>query len=349
MQKDFGTRCRWLLGLALAVGWVAVARAEGPPRTLSPIGPSVLPWQEGQFGPFFGTPEPVKLSEYWLGLACSPAPPALRAQLKLGEGEGLVVDQVAPDSPAAKAGIEQYDVLVRAGDKPLGKLQDLIDAVDAAKDKPLALKAVRGGKSIEIKVTPAKRPEAPETVLPGEKNRRPGEVPPWGEGKLPWRFRFWGPGWILPPEAKPEASLPDNVSVTITRSGDKPARIVVKRGDEKWEVTEDQLDKLPDDVRGPVERMLGQTPGRHAGKGAHDFDFVPEWPTPHWEGVPQGQMEKRMEEMSRRIEEMRKAIEQLRENRPRLKAAPKLKEVPAPKESAPAPAEKAPEHKGEKI
>lgn len=332
MQRHFGTRCRWLLGVALLVGSVAVARAQGPPQMPPPTGPNTLVWQEGQLGPLFSTAEPVRLSEYWLGLACSPAPPALRAQLKLGEGEGLVVEHVLPDSPAANAGIEQYDVLVRAGDKPLGNLQDLIDAVDAAKEKELTLKAVRGGKSTEIKVTPAKRPQTPETVLPDQKKRRFDWGQPWGGDKAPWRFRFWGPGWILPPDAtKPEKPLPGNLSIAVIRSGEEPAKIVVKRGDEKWEVTEDQLDKLPDDIRGHVERMLGRAPGRHGGKWSYDFDFVPDWRMPHWEGIPQGQMEKRMEEMSRRIEEMRKSIEQLRENRPRLRAAPKLKEAPAPK------------------
>jgi len=170
---------------------------------------------------------------------------------------------------------------------------------------------------------------------------RPGE-----EGKPPWRLRFWGPGAILPPDAKPQPPLPGNMSVTITRSGDEPAKIVVKKDDETWEVTEDELDKLPAEVRPHVERMLGRIPGGAEGKPwlpggkpwtwSYDFDFVPEWSVPHWEGRPEGRLEKRLEEMNRRMEELRNSIEELREKRPRLKApVPQLKEAPPDKEEAP--------------
>ena len=52
--------------------------------------------------------------------------------------------------------------------------------------------------------------------------------------------------------------LPPDTSVVVSKEGDKPANITVKRGDKKWEVTEKQLDKLPADVRPFVEQMLGR-------------------------------------------------------------------------------------------
>ena len=97
-------------------------------------------------------------SDYWIGLECVPVEPALRSQLGLAEHQGLMVASVMPESPAAKAGIKPYDVLVKAGDKPLRGLKTLVEAVDASKDKPLALELFRGGKSEKIDVTPAKRP-----------------------------------------------------------------------------------------------------------------------------------------------------------------------------------------------
>jgi hypothetical protein len=102
---------------------------------------------------------PIELGEYWLGLGCIPARPALRAQLGLPEDQGLVVKHVVPDSPAAKAEIKPHDVLLKAGDKPLKKVQDLIDAVQAAKDKELSIELVRGAKPKGVTVTPAKRPQ----------------------------------------------------------------------------------------------------------------------------------------------------------------------------------------------
>jgi len=345
MDRDsWMRRAGLLLGVAVVLMPLGVALAAGPPKPLAQPPMIYRNDGDGHFRLHFGDAEPIKLSDYWLGLECRPVPPVLRAQLKLAEDQGLVVEQVLPESPAAAAGIEQYDVLVKAEGKPLAKLQDLIDAVDAAKDKELALELVRDGKTTLLKAKPAKRPES-QLPLPG-----PGKVEelpndwmqryfhqfaPGEEGKPPWRFRFWGPGTILPPDAKPDRPMPRNMQVSITRSGDDPAKIVVQRGDEKWEVTEDDLDKLPDDVRPHVERMLGRTPPPGGPKGwSGDFDFVPEWPGPRWQVRPEGGLEKRMEEMNRRIDELRKSLDQMREQRPRLKDAPKRdsKKAPRPKD-----------------
>ncbi len=48
----------------------------------------------------------------WLGLATEETSEALAAQLGLHPGEGLIVTYVAPEGPAAKAGLEKNDVLV---------------------------------------------------------------------------------------------------------------------------------------------------------------------------------------------------------------------------------------------
>lgn len=85
-------------------------------------------------------------------------PEAISAQLKLPQGEGLLVEQIFPDSPAVKAGIERFDVLLRAGDKPLKTVADLVAAVDAGKGGKLALAIIRAGKSITVDATPIQRP-----------------------------------------------------------------------------------------------------------------------------------------------------------------------------------------------
>jgi membrane-associated protease RseP (regulator of RpoE activity) len=349
-----------LIAVALVLAVASTGWAADPPRA------------QAQAFQFAG-PEPVKLSDYWLGLACSPVSQALRAQLGLAEGAGLVVQEVRPDSPAAKAGIKQYDVVVKVDGKPTGKLQELIDAVDAAKDKELTIELLRGGKPVQIKATPEKRPE---TALPGP------PIPGWpgapsdpnweawrkhfeqfygGEpGKEPWRFRFWGPGTILPPGAKaqppklaPHPPLPGNLSVAITKTGDGPAKISVERGDEKWEITEENLDQLPDDVRPHVERMLGGTPAQPSiDWGPHDFDFVPHAPVPHWKGWSPESVQPWMDEVNRRMEEIRRMIDEMRGHRPQLKeeSAPRLNEEPAPPFKPDAgPKLDAPEKKGETV
>ncbi len=55
----------------------------------------------------------------WLGVSTDETTDALALQLGLNSGEGLVVTYVAADSPAAKAGLQKYDVLVEFGDQLL--------------------------------------------------------------------------------------------------------------------------------------------------------------------------------------------------------------------------------------
>jgi hypothetical protein len=55
----------------------------------------------------------------WLGVSTVEASEALASQLDLPAGAGLLITYVAPDSPAAKAGLKKNDVLVEFGDQSL--------------------------------------------------------------------------------------------------------------------------------------------------------------------------------------------------------------------------------------
>jgi len=334
MQKWFWLAAGAGGALAAALLYVAAAQAEGPAAGGGVIvdapGVGVNVGGEGvrvnvgegvgvNVGPGGAVDVQVKLSDYWLGVECYPVTEAMRAQLGLAQGQGLAVEQVVPDGPAAAAGIKRHDVLLKAGGKPLGSIADLTAAVDAAKGKPLSLELIRAGKPMHIEVTPAKRPA--ETMPgpwapPGSEAEAAKKWFEWfqqgAEGKPPMQFRFFHPGAILPPGAPVTPPLPANVSIAITRSGTEPAKIVVKRGDEKWEITENQLDKLPADLRPYVEQMLGRGPG--AGRGMR-FDFVPDSvpPAPALQPQPkplEKRMEKMLEDMNRRIERLEKLFEQ---------------------------------------
>jgi hypothetical protein len=102
----------------------------------------------------------ASLGKYMIGVTCEPVSDELRAHLDLQEGTGLIVQSVSPDSPAAKAGIEQHDILLIAEDKELTTTQDLINVVQTvgAEGKAMNLTAIRAGKEISLSVTPAERP-----------------------------------------------------------------------------------------------------------------------------------------------------------------------------------------------
>lgn len=206
----------------------------------------------------------------WLGLHCFPANETLRAHVKLPEGQGLVVGSVADDSPAMKAGIQANDILLKAADQALKDVPDLVKALENTGDKPLAIELLRGGETKTIEVTPAQRPATavepaatPDRDVVRHWMDRVREVAPIIEG-LPERIRFFRPGIpVLAP-------FPKDLHLTITKDGDTPAKIVVKKGDEQWEVTEDQLAELPEQVRGHVETFLGKLP-----TGEFMIDVVP--------------------------------------------------------------------------
>ncbi len=77
-----------------------------------------------------------------LGLALAP-----RADAARGEG-GAVVARVEPDSVAEKRGLQQGDVVIRAGDRDVAKPGDVAEAVDAARKagrSNIAMLVERGG------------------------------------------------------------------------------------------------------------------------------------------------------------------------------------------------------------
>jgi membrane-associated protease RseP (regulator of RpoE activity) len=98
------------------------------------------------------------VSQYWIGLSVEPLGAEQRKKLALPADQGLVVQMVAPKSPAAKAGVKTGDVILKAGDRTLKSVQDLVQGIQQAKENALALKIVRDGQKQKISVTPAKRP-----------------------------------------------------------------------------------------------------------------------------------------------------------------------------------------------
>lgn len=264
---------------------------------------------------------PAKLSEYWLGVNCEPAGETLRAQLGLGEGEGLVVRGVEKESPAAKAGIQSHDVLIAAGDQRLKDVAGLMKVLDENKEKTVTLKLYRAGKEMKLEATAAKRPE-------GQREIRI-RAPEAGQLARDLRLRFFHPGLVLPPGKSPRVELPDDVSVQIERHGKDPAKIRVRRGDKKWELTEEQLGNLPEDMRPLVEGMLGRG-GLVVGDQLRlwlekDGDVLTVRPGGKPEirsfrappGGAEGRLERRFEELGRQMKELREELRQLRQ--PRLK------------------------------
>ncbi len=199
--------------------------------------------------------EIIELGEYWIGLSCDQLSDALRSHLKVDAGQGLIVRDAHEGKAAAKAGLKPHDVLLQANGMPVSDVKELIAIIQTAGAEEMTLEIIRAGERKTVKVTPEKRPDRWRStsvrVLPNNPISR-------------YRWTGFGPGSVLAPSRpgvvdSPITSLhrmPDGVSVTIVREGGKPAKIGIKRGENEWNIGEDEIGKLPVDLQPHVRRLI---------------------------------------------------------------------------------------------
>jgi len=305
--NHFRNTVEWALLVALVFGAGAIAQAqdeEGPSAgRIVRIGPGgdeqAAPTGQVERVPAVRTPglgeQPMmpgrpQVATHWVGILGGPVGPELRAQLDIAAGQGVLVRQVVPDSPAAEAGLKTFDILLRANDVDLHELGDLTELVriEGERQGQITLEVLRHGKRETVWVTPAERPEAV-----AQDYLAPGEGRPGGPGGFGWggamrgapgdwfeffhpnageegrgrpgafEFRRFGPGAIVGRQQFNLGQLPNGVSVSIHKQNDQPAQITVERGGEKWEIVgndPESLKQLPDDLRPFVEQMLADAP-----------------------------------------------------------------------------------------
>lgn len=89
-----------------------------------------------------------------LGIAIAPSFVArrLRRAVGLPEADGLLVRGVEDDSPAAKAGVKQGDLVTKAGGRDIASADDLFAALDDAREK-LDLLVLRGTEEVRLEVS----------------------------------------------------------------------------------------------------------------------------------------------------------------------------------------------------
>lgn len=170
----------------------------------------------GGMGMFGGHPR--------LGVTVSQPNETLVDQLDLPRGQGLVVTQVMPDTPAAKAGLKTNDILLEFNGKAVSSNQgEFVRQVqDVKADGKVDIIVLRKGKKETVKdvALPEEKPAA------GFGGFRPGA--PGGGGGFP---RFGGEGDNNPPFARPGFGAgggagmafggPNTVMTTVTRTNDR--------------------------------------------------------------------------------------------------------------------------------
>jgi serine protease Do len=179
----------------------------------------------------------------WLGVHVQSVTEEIAEGLGLVEPMGALVASVAPDGPAAAAGIEAGDVILDFDGQEIDNMRDLPRAVvGTAIDKDVPVKLLRGGKTLNITVKIGRLPE--DEAEEEDEIEETLPVAPEGEDLL---------GLTIAPltddlrEKYAISDKIDGVVITDVESDSPAARKNVKAGDVIVEVTQEEVHQ-PHDV-----------------------------------------------------------------------------------------------------
>ncbi|HMA58764.1 MAG TPA: trypsin-like peptidase domain-containing protein [Halanaerobiales bacterium] len=96
----------------------------------------------------------------WLGIVYGPVTDKVQSYFELENKNGILVHRVMEDSPAAKAGIKQYDIIKEIDKQPIKELEDVSEIINNTEiGDTIMIKVVREGTSeilfAEIEKKPA--------------------------------------------------------------------------------------------------------------------------------------------------------------------------------------------------
>jgi serine protease Do len=112
--------------------------------------------------------EKGRVTRGWLGVAVQRITPTIAKSLGLNPEQpiGALVDSVTPDLPAAKAGIEQGDVILSAAGHPIKEMRDLLRLIAVAPiGQKFDLTISRNGKEMTVAATIMEMPENPTSPV----------------------------------------------------------------------------------------------------------------------------------------------------------------------------------------
>ena len=92
-----------------------------------------------------------------------------------------------------------------------------------------------------------------------------------GPGRGGFTFRMAGP--VVVKAGEELGKLPDDMKISITKSGNQPAEISVSQGEKSWSVNDAELEKLPPEVRGSLAKFVGFGASELANNIFAEIDF----------------------------------------------------------------------------
>lgn len=182
----------------------------------------------------------------YIGTVIDDINPRARQALNLTVDQGALIMDVMEESPAAKGGLQPYDVVTKFGDKKVETAQDLQDAVAETKiGESRKLEIIREGKARTLTVTVA---EPPEQRQVRSQQRERGEV---NTGDLGFRVENFSPQ--LARELGLPANIPKRPVVTMVARGSPAEASGLRAGDVILDVNQKRVATVAD-----VQRNLRQ-------------------------------------------------------------------------------------------
>ena len=190
-----------------------------------------------------------KVARGWLGVRVQAVTPEIAAGFRLDEAEGALVSSVAPDSPAAEAGLESGDVILSWDGQNVTRLKDLPRLVAfTPAGKTVAVEVWRDGARQSLTVVTGKAPENPQLAAHSDGDDR---------------ARLAGTGLTVAtvtPQRRAEFGLADEVEgVVILRveRGSLAAREGLRRGDVIRSLASDPV-ATADEARRGIEKAKSE-------------------------------------------------------------------------------------------
>lgn len=145
-----------------AAALVASVLIGGVPVSLRAQAPVLIPEGERVVPPAPPAMQDAPDGEPWLGVTVSKPSAALYAQVsQVPEGVGFLVDGIAPDGPAERAGLARYDFLWKLDDQLLVNESQFLTLLALQEvGRKVRLTYYRGGKNHEAEAILAARPAA---------------------------------------------------------------------------------------------------------------------------------------------------------------------------------------------
>jgi hypothetical protein len=179
----------------------------------------------------------------YLGVEVESLHPSLASHLPgdIMHGQGILVMDVVPDSPAEKAGLKEHDVLTSYDDQKLYAPEQLAKLVQA--DKPqheVTLGIVRRGKSEQLKVKLGSEPYDQEPL--------PGGWEPRGFGSWDWGVPEQS---FLRPQARrnSDASWESFDSMTLRKIGDHRFKVEIQYLDKSGKKEQHAFEGTREEIR----------------------------------------------------------------------------------------------------